>query len=1258
MFGLSALALLAIEIPSSAFGAELPPFCLPGVASGQCNGPRGLAVDEEFEVGPPPAARVYVADRGNDRVDVFAAKGESITSFAVGLRPERVAVDNEAASPSRHDVYVANETAPLVRKFKPSGSSYEEVGAESFGTAGTGPCQFSANDQIAVGPGGQVYVADSFSKNDGSPPTYVNRVLVFSPNGTCIEEHTLFEGVNDRMTGFAVDSSGHMYLSSGGGATIRKYGPAGELELDIHSGPEDNGTEAESFAVDSSNHLFVKQRDIRSVEIGPVLVYFFTELAPSGAKLRRFGYVKAQGSGFSAPALAAYHSEDGDLYASEGAEGVKYLPLGNGPELLPQPCEAPQVNLGSAKASLKAWINPEGQTTAFRFEYLTQAQFEADGGFQNARSTVPDSISPSSKPFDLHSATVKAEQLEPETKYRCRVVAENGEGAVTGVDGTFITREPFEFGPSWSANVGETAASIFVEGNPLEIPATGQIEYVEDGKYSQSGFAEAQSAPNPELDFGNGDVMKLVEAQLTGLKPGTLYHYRLRARNGVPPEGIVCPEQKTVCPELEHTFRTYLPEAPEADQRRYELVSPGQKNSAEVAVPGNPAGFAEDRAIRIQSAAGSGDAVTYTSWTSFGAAEGAPSTSQYLSRRVEGVGWRTENVSPFGFLALPIFPPFNGFTPELDRGVFKTTEPALTADCRRGSEDMYRRNNATGQLECLSPEVAGGPESPCIVYGGASEDGTHAFVAGKPEGGEAFTYRLYEETAGAVAPVSVLPGGSLAPATGSTGFGPGGFRGQGAKSGEGIASCAVTFNRLRNAISADGSRAFWTYAPEDSVEPSQLYVRVNNGETGETLQLDKHQSGPGTGSGEGKFWSASSDGSAAYFTDKERLVSGANPASGEPDLYRYRLGVKNPLTDITKGAGPGNVQGVIGASDDGSYVYFVAKAALPGGQEENAAGQKAKVSEDNLYLFHEGSLTFIATLAPQDSKDWSANPRELSARVSPDGKHLGFLSIAAKRLTGYDNEVPAPAEHCKYELTIEGNASFVGSPLCAQAFLYDAAESGPGTLTCASCNPSGARPLGPTILPGWSNGFEGPRYLSDNGSRLFFQTWDALLPADVNGKSDVYEFERPEEGSCSTSNPDFDSHVSGCHALISTGKSTDESFLVDASANGRDVFFSTRQILVGWDVNENFDVYDSRVDGGFPEPAPPSPFCEGEGDCLHQASTPPPPSTPTTPSFNGPGNPQPRKPKPHKRRSKHHKTRKSKKHHKKKGQGKKGRAER
>ena len=69
--------------------------------------------------------------------------------------------------------------------------------------------------------------------------------------------------------------------------------------------------------------------------------------------------------------------------------------------------------------------------------------------------------------------------------------------------------------------------------------------------------------------------------------------------------------------------------------------------------------------------------------------------------------------------------------------------------------------------------MAEGPEATCLVYAGSSVDGTRSFLAGKPSGGENFTYSLYECSA-AEAPrlISIFPNGEPAPPTEGTAFGP------------------------------------------------------------------------------------------------------------------------------------------------------------------------------------------------------------------------------------------------------------------------------------------------------------------------------------------------------------------------------------------------------------------------------------------------------------------------------------------------------
>jgi hypothetical protein len=67
------------------------------------------------------------------------------------------------------------------------------------------------------------------------------------------------------------------------------------------------------------------------------------------------------------------------------------------------------------------------------------------------------------------------------------------------------------------------------------------------------------------------------------------------------------------------------------------------------------------------------------------------------------------------------------------------------------------------------------------------------------------------------------------------------------------------------------------------------------------------------------------------------------------------------------------------------------------------------------------------------------------------------------------------------------------------------------------------------------------------------------------------------------------------------------------SASGSDIFFATRTALVQQDTDELGDLYDARIDGGFP--APTEPACSGEA-C--QGSPSPLPSFPPAASSTSP----------------------------------------
>ena len=256
--------------------------------------------------------------------------------------------------------------------------------------------------------------------------------------------------------------------------------------------------------------------------------------------------------------------------------------------------------------------------------------------------------------------------------------------------------------------------------------------------------------------------------------------------------------------------------------------------------------------------------------------------------------------------------------------------------------------------------------------------------------------------------------------------------------------------------------------------------------------------------------------------------------------------------------------------------------------------------------------------------------------------------MSQARLTGYDNRDVAT-----------GKAA-------AEVYLYDATSK---HLSCASCEPSGARPTGVEYhklepgsgglvggprqvwtekglvaanVPGWTSmgskehpGFAAryqPRYLSNSG-RLFFNSADALVPQDSNATEDVYQFEPPGVGNCTQSLPTYSPRSGGCVALISSGRSAQESAFLDASESGDDVFFLTSAKLSALDSDSALDVYDAHVCSSASPciafPTTQSPPCTNEASC--KASPTPQPSifgAPASATFSGPGNPPPPPPPP------------------------------
>jgi len=230
--------------------------------------------------------------------------------------------------------------------------------------------------------------------------------------------------------------------------------------------------------------------------------------------------------------------------------------------------------------------------------------------------------------------------------------------------------------------------------------------------------------------------------------------------------------------------------------------------------------------------------------------------------------------------------------------------------------------------------------------------------------------------------------------------------------------------------------------------------------------------------------------------------------------------------------------------------------------------------------------------------------------ASENGEYIYYVTSTGKFdlwHNGTSVEIPAPLVG-KAEVTPDGhNVVFVATNTGVVGGHIDVYDAETGQLFCASCGPTGAQ-NGALPATSQENVYQ-TRWISANGSRVFFDSFESQVPQDTNGEVlDVYEWERDGSGSCRQS--------AGCVYLLSGGESTEESYFAETDEQGDNVFIVSRAKLVEQDGGELFELYDARVDGSVP-PAPPQ--CTGSG-CQGIPLAPPIFATPSSATFGGVGN--------------------------------------
>jgi DNA-binding beta-propeller fold protein YncE len=1226
-----------------------------------------IAVDEE--------GHVWVGE--TERVGEFSEAGGLLSEVALANtgRISSLAVD------SAHNIYAITPAEAEVQWVNPPSSGTFTLAFEGQTTT---PLPFNAS------------AAEYQEALEALPTVGSGNVLVrrhVEPNKNDVGEEVgpafvRFEGaLADRNVPQLIASAGSVETKQEGSAdALRKFSPSGELleVLDVSGHPS-------SVTVDPiGGNVFVSDQVIDPIHGSPPGTATLLEFDSAGAQIDAFG--SGEVIGIPSRSSLAFGSAAQRLYVASNAssenESVTQafsLPA-PGPALAGGSATAKEVH--KLAASLCARVDPEGAETEARFQYITAQKFEENEaagheGFLGAVET-PESASLGEDFSFAHELCQEVSSLKPETAYRFRAIAHNANAKPEGIRGEtteFATLPAAAISSTGVAEVTSSSATLQAEVNPLGDETYYRFEYLpqaeseEDEERGESAFVGALQAPVQPAPVGAGSVAIPVSQHVQGLLSSTDYRFRAVVSNGISEANggpVGGPVRVFV---TQSAVAAGLPDA-----RGWEQVSPSQKHGANLK-PIN----GED----LVRAAVEGNAMTYVaSFPTEGVPAGNPSgATSVLSGRSGGAWASRDLIAPhraFVGVVLSGGSEVKTVSPDLSGSLLQPLgqfEQQISSAASEQAPFMHidfpgGEPTAFCDASCFKPLVTGCPETgecpsavqaladvpPGTVFGRQSALGTkercllcgpqvlaatpdlsHAVLnstvaltstalPGKGSSG-LYEYSAAAPPAEALRLLSVLPDGE--PSGGNPTLG--------------------ALNRvIRNAISSDGSRVVFS-----GQGGSQLYLRVNATEqqssvTGNsvdgsqcsepamacTIEIDALQGGPGASQTPlPAFQAASADGSRIFFTDPQQLTPDSGHSSQDGDLYEYDLErpVGERLADLTPpgaGAEAAAVMGlIVGASADGSSVYFVADGVL--GEAPNPHGERARpgncassgtsTETCNLYVRHAGVTSFIATLSGADTSDWGtvgARPEFLAARVSPDGRWLVFSS--RRSLTGYDNRDTVSVQPDQ------------------ELYLYRAAgEGSQATLVCASCNPTGARPHGQEVgagnllaeardssgwvaanVPGWTIASYQSRYLSDSG-RLFFNSSDALVPQDSNGTEDVYELEPAGVGGCSESASGYVASAGGCLGLISSGTSPEESAFLDASENGDDIFFLTKAQLVPTDADSSLDVYDARaphVPGeavGYSEPVKP-PACEGDA-CQSPVAAPEDP-TPGSLSFQGPGN--------------------------------------